>query len=177
MDIPKWRAATERGEAAFMVVTLPGDGSNGPLGQQMRREDLLGDNGEVATDVVIGMTGFNQFVQKPKRIDGEDSTAPEKSLLVGDIGMLIDAPQYTNNGYGKEALLAVVEYGFTRIGCDSLTAATLAINTPFRALMKSAGFGVGIEEDGRDRHGKVVCEALYELTKDEWQRQSQHCAI
>jgi len=168
-DIPKWRTATEKNEYAFMVITLPGDGSDGPLGQRMKREVLVGDDGEITQDVVIGMSGFNELVWRTKPHGGEP-TKPQEGLLVGDIGALIDAPLYVKKGYAKEALVALVDYGFTTMGCDALVASTLAINTPFRALMKSIGFGHGIVEEQSERHGIIVPEAIYELTKEEWQR-------
>lgn len=82
--------------------------------------------------------------------------------------MLIGAPEYVNKGHGKEALKALIEYGFSTMGYDVLTAEILVQNTPFRALMSSLGAGPGREVDGRDLNGKIVTEALYKIHKKDW---------
>jgi RimJ/RimL family protein N-acetyltransferase len=139
-DIPKWREATEKGEAAFMVVTLPGRGdSSDAYLDLLRRKELEGPDGEIIDDTVIGMTGFNALKKRTR------------SLADGS----------------TEALHAIVNYGFTTMGCDALIANTLVENKPFRALMKSLGAGEGKEVRGRDRWGKTVAEALYELERKE----------
>lgn len=161
-SIIRWREITAKGEAAFMVVTLP----NPVHGEDTPHDGSQTDSShEIEGDTVIGMTGFNELKRKirPSKINGFD-----EEYFEGNIGVLIDAPKYVNKGYGKEALKALIEYGFSTMGCDVLTAETLVQNTPFRALMFSLGAGPGREVDGRDRNGKTVTEALYEIHKKDW---------
>jgi RimJ/RimL family protein N-acetyltransferase len=163
-SIIRWREATAKGEAAFMVVTLP----NPVHGEDTSHERSQTDSShEIEGDTVIGMTGFNELKRKirPSQIDGSG-----EEYFEGNIGVLIDAPKYVNKGYGKEALKAIIDYGFTTMGCDVLTAETLVQNLPFRALMFSLGAGPGREVDGRGRNGKIVTEALYEIHKKDWMR-------
>jgi RimJ/RimL family protein N-acetyltransferase len=163
-DIVKWREATEKGEAAFMVVTLPGYGDSADAySDPVARKELEGSEGEIENDIVIGMTGFNELKWKT-RASGADSVGEE--YLEGNIGVLIDAPKYTKKGYGKEALYTIIDYGFTTMGCDILLAYTLVENKPFRELMKSLGAGEGKEVDVRDSQGKI--KALYELERKDW---------
>lgn len=54
------------------------------------------------------------------------------------------------------------------MGCDIFTAETVAINKPFRALMRRLGVGEGGEVAGRDRNESVICEAVYEVWREEW---------
>jgi RimJ/RimL family protein N-acetyltransferase len=161
-SITKWREATAKGEAAFMVVTLPGrlDKDGTP-----HDKTQLSTSHEIEGDTVIGMTGFNELKRRtrPSQIDGNN-----EEYFEGNIGVLIDAPKYTNKGYAKEALKAIIEYGFSTMGCDVLSAETLAENKPFRALMSSLGLGAGEEVDGRDRWGKTVTEAVYRINKKDW---------
>jgi RimJ/RimL family protein N-acetyltransferase len=156
-DIVKWREATAKGEAAFMVVALP------PPSYHL---DLKASSSEMKEDTVIGMTGFNEFRRKTRPL----ASGHHELYLEGNIGVLIDAPAYTNKGYGKEALKALIDYGFLTMGCEVLVANTLAENKPFRALMASLGAGTGWGVDGRNRNGKIVVETLYEIEKKDWIR-------
>lgn len=160
--IAKWRENTLNGVAAFMVVTLPNCTQN-----EYEKEEPMekeGGGGEVEDDIVLGMSGFNEL-SKRQRISKEGI---EKEIFEGNIGVLIDSPAYTHQGYGKEALKALINYGFAEMGCDVLVAETMAVNSPFRALMRGLGLGEGVEIGGRDRNGKMVCETVYEIWREAW---------
>jgi RimJ/RimL family protein N-acetyltransferase len=167
-DIIKWRETTAKGEAAFMVVTLPPRPETVEASHDLPRMDLEEPSGEIEGDAVIGMTGFNELKRKTRASGAEGGI---EEYLEGNVGVLINAPGYVNKGYGKEALKALIDYGFSTMGCEVLVANTLVENKPFRALMSSLGAGAGKEVDGRNRHGKIVAEALYELEKKDWVRQ------
>lgn len=94
--------STARGENAFMSIVLKSTSSENTLEfEKFRVEDGL----------LIGMTGFNTFSAETRKC--EDGN--EKGVLVGDTGVLIDH-HFVRNGYAKEALQAVFEYGFGELG-------------------------------------------------------------
>jgi RimJ/RimL family protein N-acetyltransferase len=115
--IPVWREDTAKGVAALMVITLPGDGSDGPEGQGINRETLMKD-GEMMKDVVIGQTGFNELKWKTAP-DGKvcEKQDGSEGILVADI---LDAPNYVRKGYAKEAMVAPINYGFDACGVEAL---------------------------------------------------------
>lgn len=87
------------------------------------------------------MTRFNTFSAETRKC--EDGN--EKGVLVGDTGVLIDH-HFVRNGYAKEALQAVFEYGFGELGVGEMFLETYATNLPFRGLERGLGFG-GVEKD------------------------------
>lgn len=123
--IDKWADATAAGRSAFMVIVL--------------RE----------TDQVIGFGGFNSLPRTEP--PGGNPTwdirkgTGEGVVLAADVGVSIDH-QHQRKGYAKEAVCAVVEYGFKNLGCAYAHLDTQKSNEPMKALM--AGLGVkGIEGD------------------------------
>lgn len=126
--IDKWAEATAAGRSAFMVIVL--------------RE----------TDQLIGFGGFNSL---PRTEPPGDKTTweirkgeREGMVLAADVGVSIDH-QHQRRGYAKEAVCAVVEYGFEHLGCAYAHLDTQATNEPMKALM--GGLGVkGIEGDGSE---------------------------
>ncbi|MGO1120236.1 GNAT family N-acetyltransferase [Rhodovibrionaceae bacterium A322] len=85
-----------------------------------------------------------------------------------NLGYWIGQP-YANQGYGAEALTAVVSYSFSRLGLNRLEAATLPDNIPSQTLLKKIGF---VEEGFARRYlkinGKWSDHVLFGLVQDDY---------
>ncbi|KKY36934.1 putative gcn5-related n-acetyltransferase [Diaporthe ampelina] len=126
--IDRWADATAKGRSAFMVIVL--------------RE----------TDQLIGFGGFNNL---PRTEPLGDNPAwkirkgnGEGTVLVADVGVSIDH-QHQRRGYAREAVCAVVEYGFEELGCAYAHLDTQSSNEPMKALMSGLGIQ-GVEGDGSE---------------------------
>lgn len=126
--IDKWADATAKGSSAFMVVVV--------------RD----------TDELIGFGGFNSL---PRTEPLGDQPAwkirkgsGEGTVLAADVGISIDH-RHQRRGYAKEAVCAVVEYGFEQLGCAYAHLDTQTSNEPMKALMDGLGIK-GIEGDGSE---------------------------
>lgn len=123
--IDKWADAAAKGNSAFMVINLHD------------------------TDQCIGIGGFNNLPrteplgdQPPWKIR---KGSGEGSVLAADVGVSIDH-QHQRKGYAREAVCAVVEYGFESLGCAYAHLDTQKSNEPMKALMSGLGIK-GIEGD------------------------------
>jgi RimJ/RimL family protein N-acetyltransferase len=147
------KTSTANGHNAFMVIVLK------PASEVLKLDQLTVDDG-----ILIGMTGFNSYPTTPSLSN------PGKSVLVGDIGALVDY-RYARKGYGLEALESVIEYGFDELGCGEMSMDTFAANTPWRGLMNTMGLGdTGSlrSEEAEDR-GPLKEEVLYRFGKSKWE--------
>lgn len=103
---------------------------------------------------MIGCGGYPWLLSNPEGPDG-----------VGNTGVVIDV-NHAKKGYGSEAIIATLDYGFDEIGFEMIEQETQEVNEPYRALMKS----VGLEPFGK----RVVPEEgekvlwLYRVTREEW---------
>ncbi|KAI3390305.1 hypothetical protein diail_10309 [Diaporthe ilicicola] len=119
--IGKWASATAEGRSAFMVIVL--------------RE----------TGQLIGFGGFNSLPRTEPL--GDKPTwemtkgGGEGTVLVADVGVSIHH-HYQRKGYAREAVCAVLEYAFDKMGCAYAHLDTKKSNEPLRALMR----GLGIKE-------------------------------
>lgn len=126
--IDKWADATAKGNSAFMVIVL--------------RE----------TGELIGFGGFNNLPrteplgdQPPWKIR---KGSGEGTVLAADVGVSIDH-QHQRKGYAREAVCAVVDYGFEKMGCAYAHLDTQTSNEPMKALMVTLGIS-GVEGDGSE---------------------------
>lgn len=123
--IDKWADATSKGSSAFMVITLR------------------------QTDQLIGFGGFNSLPRtqplgdQPPWMIRKDSG--EGAVVAADVGVSIDH-QHQRQGYAREAVCAVVEYGFENLGCAYAHLDTQKSNEPMKALMSGLGIK-GVEGD------------------------------
>lgn len=149
--IDRWKDATAAGKSAFMVIVV--------------RE----------TDQLIGFGGFNSLPRTEPL--GSKSTweirkaEGEETVLVADVGVSIDHQQQ-RKGYAREAVCAVVEYGFEHLGCAYAHLDTQQSNEPMKALL--AGLGVkGNEGDGSealpDAAFSFASKSInYDVDKTDW---------
>jgi RimJ/RimL family protein N-acetyltransferase len=114
-NLSKQADSTARGENAWLVVILK-PGLPVPEGAEI----LKTHNG-----LLIGSTGFNEFKLE---------TDEEKAVLRTDVGCLIDW-RFHRKGYALETLEAVIQYGFSELRAEKISADTNLENTPWRKLM------------------------------------------
>lgn len=126
--ISKWAEATAAGKSAFMVIVL--------------RE----------TDQFIGFGGFNSL-PRTEPPAGKSTWEIRKregdgTVRAADVGVSIDH-QHQRKGYAREAVCAVVDYGFENLGCAYAHLDTQQSNEPMKALLDNLGMK-GIEGDGSE---------------------------
>jgi RimJ/RimL family protein N-acetyltransferase len=85
------------------------------------------------------------------------------------IGMGLSKKEYRNNGYGKEAVKMILEYGFNNIGLERITASTLEMNISAQKSLEKIGFKL----EGKDRKavyfgGKRYDKYRYGLLAEEY---------
>ena len=138
---------TASGGSGFLVIILKPD-ANCHEGI----EDFMVEDG-----VMIGLTGFARLSM--------ENDSDEKEVFIGYIAMLIDR-HFTRNGYAREALCAVFEYGFETLAAGRLIVDTSAPNIPMITLMEEMGCGKGTEW-----LCKVEGESIrWEFTYEDWER-------
>ena len=78
-------------------------------------------------------------------------------------------PEYQKNGYGYEAVLAVVEYMFERMGRNRIQADVEFDNAASIALLKKVGFKEeGLLRQVEYKNGQWNDSYLYAILKDDW---------
>ncbi|KAL1852425.1 hypothetical protein Daus18300_012184 [Diaporthe australafricana] len=154
--IERWANATAEGKSAFMVVAL--------------RE----------TDRPIGFGGFNSLPRTEPLSDKPvwklTKGSGEGTVLAADVGISIDH-QHQRKGYAREAVCAVVEYGFDKLGCAYAHLDTQKSNEPLKALMR----GLGIKEVEGDDSEPVENNAFsfaskavnYNFTRATWESRKE----
>jgi len=76
-------------------------------------------------------------------------------------------------GYAREGSLELLRYGFEELGLDRIFAQTMAVNTPSRATMASAGLTfrrafISAAEYEDKIEGAEKGEVEYEITREQW---------
>ncbi|MBE8517620.1 GNAT family N-acetyltransferase [Amycolatopsis sp. H6(2020)] len=76
-------------------------------------------------------------------------------------------------GYAREGSLEVLRYGFEELGLNRIFAQTMAVNTPSRATMTSAGLTfkrafISAAEYEDPVEGAEKGEVEYEITREQW---------
>ncbi|KZV81168.1 acyl-CoA N-acyltransferase [Exidia glandulosa HHB12029] len=105
------------------------------------------------THELIGMSGYPWL---PANAAGR----------AGNTGVMIDA-SHAKKGYGREAMSAMLDYGFDVLGFERIEQATHLVNTPYRALVRSLGLEKFEVQGKPNAQGTVWC--LYEVSREEWQ--------
>lgn len=81
------------------------------------------------------------------------------------IGIIIDKP-YQNNGYAKEAIKSVMNYGFTHLDLHQFFAYIELTNIESLNLFQSCGFvKTGEQKDWNYHHGQFHTLAIYQNIK------------
>jgi len=105
-------------------------------------------------DQIIGISGYDDIVEYNK----------VATLFIG-----IGNTNSRGNGYGKEALRLLLEYGFNKLDFHRIQLNVLEFNEAAIALYEKAGFKKeGIYREFVLRDGKRYNLYLYGLLKNEW---------
>lgn len=98
---------------------------------------------ENKTNKVIGNVGF-------PNIDSVNQAA--------EVGIFIGDKEYWGNGYGREALELLMDFGFSLLNFNSIHLKLYSYNTPAMSCYKKIGF----KEAGRLREAKIVAGKKYD---------------
>ncbi len=91
---------------------------------------------------------------------------PERT---GEVGILIGAKDCWNRGYGRDALLTLMRFGFETLGMHRLQIKAIAENERAIHLYASLGFTqVGREREAQFLHGRFIDEIEWDLLENEW---------
>lgn len=102
--------------------------------------------------IVIKATGETIGTCSYEHLDGE---------LTGEIGFDL-ARRHWGYGYMREALSAVMEYGFARLMLSRITADTYSDNLRARRVLEKVGFSIdSVEEDSH----------RYSVSREHWMRE------
>lgn len=110
-------------------------------------------NGDGTAGPIIGMGGYPYL---PANAEGKP----------GNTGVLIDSA-FTRKGYGSEALMATLDYGYDVLGFEDIEQCTHETNQPYRTLMQSMGLEPFGERQEPDEMGIVRWN--YTVNKADWQ--------
>lgn len=143
--IGRFAESTARGENAWMVFVL--------------RE----------SHELIGFGGYNTFesVDEPGPFLGRPN-APLGKKYMTDVGIMLDA-EHWRKGYGREVLCALLEYARGVLGCELFRTETGDDNEPWKALMRSAGFG-SFEAKGRASYDEKLEVWVWKFDAGDWDR-------
>lgn len=87
----------------------------------------------------------------------------------GTLWVTIGDRAYWGQGYGREALFALLDYGFHALALHRMSAETFAFNAPWRNLVRDAGFRLdGAERDYLYRDGQYWDKEVYSLLESEY---------
>ncbi len=101
---------------------------------------------------VIGSCSFSNFIKANK---------------TAEIGYTISS-NYWNNGYGREAVLALMDYGFTILGLNSISAQVVTENGASIAILNRLGFKQKeFIENGVSSNEKNYDVYAFEIKKEE----------
>jgi RimJ/RimL family protein N-acetyltransferase len=106
---------------------------------------------DFATNELIGNCGFNS-------IDNLNQTA--------EVGIFIGNKKYWNNGYGTEALILLMDYGFKALNLHNIFLNVYSFNERARKCYEKIGFKIiGRKREsllrGKERHDNILMDILY----------------
>lgn len=86
------------------------------------------------------------------------------------IGLVIGEKQYWGQGYGTEAVRCAVDYGFSQLGLNRISAEVYATNPRSVRMLERAGFRrEGVLHESILKDGAFVDEYPYALLRREWE--------
>jgi len=85
--------------------------------------------------------------------------------------------RHWRQGYAREGSRELLRYGFSELGLDRIFAQTMAVNTPSRATMKSAGLTFARAFTSAEPYddplpGIEQGEVEYEITRSRWEHEA-----
>lgn len=110
---------------------------------------------------------FSIYIRNANECAGRIIIRPEGRENIWNIGYWMH-PNYQGNGYTTEAVIALVEWGFSVLHAEKITSAHASWNDASGKVLQKAGFiHIGHTDCGFMKHGKEVPEELYEITRNE----------
>jgi ribosomal-protein-alanine N-acetyltransferase len=90
----------------------------------------------------------------------------------GEFDIMI-ARNYRSQGYGTEAVIALVDFGFRGINLNAIRAGLDSRNVAARRMVEKAGFRLEVEH-GHDREvkGELVSTAWYSMLRDDYEKRA-----
>ncbi len=97
---------------------------------------------------------------------------PAEDERQGELGFSI-ASAHQRQGYAKEAITALLEYAFGRLGLRRIHSVTDERNYPAQDLLESLGFRIeGLFRENTWFKGEWASERLYAMLAEEWTARS-----
>ncbi len=147
--------------SSYIIATDPGN--EVWEGQESRFVNTVrgGAESEPPT-LVIGLTGFPKIMM-------------EDCSLVGHVGIQV-LPEFAKKGFGTEAVIMSISYGFRTLGMDSITIVTFDDNEGMKKIVeKLKTKGIWNPKKGNDNvryqtleNGKT--DILYTISNTEWKQ-------
>jgi len=115
-----------------------------------------------------GWVQFSVEERESGQLIGDVGMSPEGEPGVVKIGYTI-APASQGKGYATEAVRALVDYAFDRLGADMIRAYASAENIPSRRVAEKVGLRL-METFEHEYEGEMWKGVRYELRRDERER-------
>ncbi len=118
------------------------------------KENEKGKEGEESKEFPIGHAGIDD-------LDFDD--------LRGEIFLMIGEKGEHSKGYGLETVKLLLNYGFNKLGLNSIFATVAVENKPSLRLLEKAGFKqVGIRREYNKINGRFVDEVFFDIIKTDY---------
>jgi RimJ/RimL family protein N-acetyltransferase len=124
------------------------------------RRDFVFDAPNISEHSIVAMGGLTDIDPRNRRAEV----------------YIVVAPDRRRQGYGREAMIWLANYGFTVLDLSRIYLQTLGVNEPAQGMYERLGF---LREGTLRQHvihrGVPQDRALYALLKDEWRAQPWAC--
>ncbi len=82
-------------------------------------------------------------------------------------------PEFQGQGFMTEALIAVLEFGFSTLGAEVVEAGSAEWNTPSRRVLEKVGMSFArYVSEGFRKEGAWISEDLFEITRAAWEERT-----
>ena len=86
-----------------------------------------------------------------------------------DFGISIGEKDFWSKGYGTEATMLIIDYGFSQLNLNRISSAAFGFNTRSRNLHKKLGFKEeGCRRQNWFRNGKFQDDIMFGLLREDW---------
>jgi ribosomal-protein-alanine N-acetyltransferase len=122
------------------------------------------------TNYRIKLKGFLFILKETNKVIGAahfHNWQPAHSR--SEIGYRIAKEEYRNKGYAKEAIKAMLDFGFKEMGLNRVEALTGPANEPLQRLVKSFGFRQeGLLREHYCKEGELQDSIIFSILKKEY---------